>query len=47
MKACWQVFIDEGDVDMVECLRVYKEIGYDGVMMPDHTPFGAPLWCTG
>jgi len=23
---------------MVRAMRVYKEIGYDGMMMPDHVP---------
>src|SRR5260221_5425168 len=29
-------FIDNGSVDMLKAMRVYKEIGYDGMMMPDH-----------
>ena len=33
-----EVFIDEGDVDMVECLKLYSKHGFDGVMVPDHTP---------
>lgn len=33
-----EVFIDEGDVDMLDALRIYYEAGYDGVMIPDHTP---------
>jgi mannonate dehydratase len=33
-----ETFIDDGDVDMVKAMRVYKEIGYDGMMMPDHVP---------
>jgi mannonate dehydratase len=33
-----EVFIDEGDVDMFRALRIYKRNGFDGVMMPDHTP---------
>lgn len=31
-------FIDEGDVDMVRCLRLYRKHGYEGVIIPDHTP---------
>ncbi len=31
-------FIDNGSVDMLKAMRVYKEIGYDGMMMPDHVP---------
>ena len=33
-----ETFLDDGDVDMLEALRVYKEVGYDGMMMPDHVP---------
>lgn len=31
-----EVAIDEGDVDMARAMMVYKDIGYDGIMMPDH-----------
>ncbi len=34
----YEVFLDEGDVDMVKALKIYKRNGYDGVMIPDHTP---------
>lgn len=33
-----EVFIDEGDVDMVAAVRTYQEVGFDGVLIPDHTP---------
>ncbi|HUX88174.1 MAG TPA: mannonate dehydratase [Chloroflexota bacterium] len=33
-----EVFLDEGDVDMIKALRLYLKHGYDGVMIPDHTP---------
>ncbi len=33
-----EVFLDEGDADMIEALRIYYECGYDGMFMPDHTP---------
>ena len=33
-----EVFIDEGDVDMFEAMRAYKEVGFDGVIIPDHAP---------
>jgi mannonate dehydratase len=36
-----EVFLDEGDVDMIEALRIYRECGYDGVFIPDHTPHTA------
>jgi mannonate dehydratase len=33
-----EVFPDEGSVDFVKALKVYREIGYDGLLMPDHAP---------
>jgi mannonate dehydratase len=33
-----EVFIDEGDVDMIKALRILHRNGYDGVLIPDHTP---------
>ncbi len=33
-----ETFIDDGDVDMLQAVRVYKEVGYDGMLMPDHVP---------
>jgi mannonate dehydratase len=33
-----EVFLDEGDVDMFRALRLYVKHGFDGVMIPDHTP---------
>jgi mannonate dehydratase len=33
-----EVFLDEGYVDMFEALRIYKRNGFDGEIMPDHTP---------
>jgi mannonate dehydratase len=33
-----EVFVDEGDVDMVRALRLLHRHGYDGVIIPDHTP---------
>jgi mannonate dehydratase len=44
-----EVFIDEGDVDMVRVLGILKKNRYDGVLIPDHTPLvdcGAP-WHAG
>ena len=31
-------FIDEGDTDMFEAMKAYKEVGFDGPMIPDHVP---------
>jgi mannonate dehydratase len=33
-----EVFVDEGDVDMIEVLRILRKNRYDGVLIPDHTP---------
>jgi mannonate dehydratase len=33
-----ETFPDDGDVDFLECARVYREVGYDGMLMPDHAP---------
>ena len=33
-----ETFPDDGDVNFVKAIRVYKEIGYDGMLMPDHVP---------
>jgi len=33
-----EVFPDEGDVDMFKAAQVYREVGYDGMLMPDHVP---------
>ena len=31
-------FVDDGDVDMIQSLRIYHQNGYSGVIIPDHTP---------
>jgi mannonate dehydratase len=33
-----ETFIDDGDVDMLRAMQLYKEVGYDGMIMPDHVP---------
>ena len=33
-----EVFPDEGDVNMIRALKVYKEVGYEYMIMPDHVP---------
>ena len=33
-----EVFLDEGDVDIVRALRIYRKNQYDGVIIADHTP---------
>jgi mannonate dehydratase len=37
-KKFQEVFLDEGDQDMVQAMRTYKEIGFEGPFMMDHTP---------
>jgi mannonate dehydratase len=33
-----ETFPDEGDVDFVKAVKVYREVGYAGLLMPDHAP---------
>lgn len=33
-----EVFVDEGDVNMLRMVQVLHDAGYDGVLIPDHTP---------
>jgi mannonate dehydratase len=33
-----EVFVDEGDIDMLRILRILKENNFQGVLIPDHTP---------
>jgi mannonate dehydratase len=33
-----ETFPDDGDVNLWNALRVYQEVGYDGMLMPDHVP---------
>jgi len=44
-----ETFVDDGDIDMLRVLRILKTNGFDGVLIPDHTPqmsCGAP-WHAG
>jgi mannonate dehydratase len=34
----YETFIDDGDIDIVEIIRILRDEGYDGVLIPDHTP---------
>jgi len=36
-----EVFPDEGDVNFVQAIQVYKEVGYPYLLMPDHVPVAA------
>jgi len=33
-----ETFIDDGDVDMFEAMKAYKEVGFDGPLIADHVP---------
>lgn len=33
-----EVFIDEGDLDMLAAMKSYREVGYQGPFVSDHTP---------
>lgn len=33
-----ETFVDEGDIDMLRVLGILKKHGFDGVLIPDHTP---------
>jgi mannonate dehydratase len=33
-----EVYPDEGDVDLVKAMQVYREVGYPYMLMPDHVP---------
>jgi mannonate dehydratase len=36
-----EVFPDEGDVNLVRAIRIYREVGYPYMLMPDHVPFSS------
>ena len=33
-----EVFLDEGDVDMYRAMAIYRDVGFNGPFMMDHTP---------
>jgi mannonate dehydratase len=33
-----ETFHDDGQTDMLACMRAYRDIGFDGVCRPDHVP---------
>jgi len=33
-----EVFVDEGDLDMIRVLSILRDVHFDGVIIPDHTP---------
>jgi mannonate dehydratase len=44
-----ETFVDEGDVDMTEIVRILRDANYDGVLVPDHVPdlAGPSPWHSG
>jgi mannonate dehydratase len=36
-----EVYPDEGDVNFLKAIQVYKEVGYPYMLMPDHVPLAA------
>jgi mannonate dehydratase len=34
----YETFVDEGDTDMIRVLRILRDNGFNGVLIPDHTP---------
>jgi mannonate dehydratase len=33
-----ETFVDDGDIDIVEIIRILRDEGFEGVLIPDHTP---------
>ncbi len=33
-----EVFLDEGDLDLFEAMKAYRQVGYQGPFVSDHTP---------
>lgn len=33
-----ETFLDDGDWDILKCLKLYQENGFEGVIVPDHAP---------
>jgi mannonate dehydratase len=33
-----ETFLDDGDIDVLRVLEILRRNGYEGVLIPDHTP---------
>src|SRR5205814_9780122 len=33
-----ETFHDEGQTDMLACMRAYRDVGFEGVLRTDHSP---------
>ena len=38
MPSYTEVFIDEGDLNPLKAMKAYREVGYAGPIVSDHTP---------
>ena len=38
-----ECFPDDGDIDLPATVQAYREVGYDGMLMPDHVPVMKPM----
>ena len=38
-----ECFPDDGDIDLPATVEAYREVGYDGMLMPDHIPRMIPM----
>ena len=38
-----ECFPDDGDIDLLRTVETYRDVGYDGMLMPDHIPRMIPL----
>ncbi|NML38777.1 hypothetical protein HHL17_16335 [Chitinophaga sp. G-6-1-13] len=38
IKPFANISINEGDIDLIRILKIFKEKKFDGVFIPDHTP---------
>jgi mannonate dehydratase len=41
-----ECFPDDGDIDLPATVQAYREVGYDGMLMPDHIPVMDPRGLT-
>ena len=34
-----ETYPDNGDMNFIKVMRTLRDVGYDGMVMPDHVPF--------
>jgi mannonate dehydratase len=49
IECCVETFLDDGDIDILRVVRVLYDNGFDGVIIPDHSPLVTcdTPWLTG